>query len=577
MKTKPTLCLGILLVCSIFPLFSQSLYVSTNGNDSQSGSAQFPLQSIQAAANVATAGTTVYVMGGTYRENITLNTHSGNSGNPIVFKNYDQAEVIIDGGGTSVAEGTAIVELKDVSYIEIRGFTFRNIKKRFAKGLIIREGCSDISVNDNIFTEIHFSDNPNATVTYSDNASPLVVYGTNAAQAISNITMRGNEIYNCRTGYSEGMSFSGNVDGFLVEDNYVHDITNIGIHAEGHFGTCQDPLKDQARNGVIRNNIVHDCASNVAIAGGIYIDGARDVVIENNRSYNGQLGISVGCENVGKSASNIVVRNNVIYNNSETGIEIGGYDYPSNSGIVENAIVTGNTSFKNDTGNQWIGELWVTYNNNLTVENNIFYAENDQNVVYYYDANNGTGNTFNHNLYNLPSGAANAVFTVNGIGYNSFAQYVQGTGYDTQSQFVDPLFMDASNGDFHVEATSPAVDAGNPTFIPATGELDMDGENRMYSVVDCGADEFQEVLGVPSASSSEEITIYPNPTKGDLYLTGSEGTISYTVFSILGTAVLAGSTGNSYIDLTNLQSGIYIIKLRLPETGYEQSVKLIRR
>lgn len=577
MKTKPTLCLGILLVCSNLILLSQNLYVSPTGNNAQDGSLQNPLQSIQAAANLATAGTTVYVMGGTYVENIVLDTHSGTTAQPIIFRKYDHNEVIIDGGGSNVPEGTAIMELRNVANITVEGFTFRNIQKRFAKGLVIYEGCSNIEVNGNTFTEIHFSDNPNATVTYSDNASPLLVYGNSASQAVTNITFRDNEIYNCRTGYSEGMSFSGNVDGFLVEGNYVHDITNIGIHAEGHFGTCPDPENDQARNGIIRNNTVHDCASNVAIAGGIYVDGAKDIVIENNTSYNGQLGISVGCENIGKTASNITVRNNLIFGNSETGIEIGGYDYPNNSGYVINASVTGNTTYKNDTGNNWTGELWVTHCENLSVENNIFYADNANHVVFYYETDNGTGNHFNHNLYNAPSGPGNSIFTFDGVGYNGFSEYVQATNLDMQSTFDDPLFVDPQNGDFHLPLASPAIDAGNPSFVPAANEVDIDGENRMFSSVDCGADEYQEVLGTPTVSNSEEITAYPNPTTGAITLSGIQNTAHYRVYDLLGALVMEGTTENSMLDVGHLMGGLYLLQITLPDSGYEQTVKIIRQ
>jgi hypothetical protein len=516
-------------------------------------------------------------MGGTYQENLILDTHSGTAEDPITFKPYNQDEVVIDGGGSTVSEGTAIMELRNVSHIVIEGFSFRNIQKRYAKGLVIYEGCANITVSGNIFSEIHFSSNPNATVTYSENASPFLVYGTNASQAVTDIVFRNNEVFNCRTGYSEGVSFSGNVDGFLVEGNYVHDITNIGIHAEGHFGTCPDPTKDQARNGIIRGNTVHDCASNVAIAGGIYVDGARDIIIENNKSYNGQLGISVGCENIGKTASNITVRNNVVYGNSETGIEIGGYDYPSNSGAVVGASITGNTTFKNDTGNNWTGELWVTYCEDLVVENNIFAADNANKVIFYYETNNGLGNSFNHNLYHAPSGAINSVFTYDGVGYNGFSQYVQATNLDTQSLFQDPMFVHAQEGDFHLEASSPAIDAGNPNFVPASGEVDIDGENRTFMAVDCGADEFQEILDIPSVTSAQTVTAYPNPTIGQVFLEGNFTTISYRIYNVLGVEVLQGDTNTATLHLESLPSGLYFLYLTLPETGHQQMIKLIRQ
>ncbi|MBU0640494.1 MAG: hypothetical protein KKB50_16650 [Planctomycetes bacterium] len=62
---------------------------------------------------------------------------------------------------------------------------------------------------------------------------------------------------------------------------------------------------------------------------------------------------------------------------------------------------------------------------------------------------------------------------------------------------VDPLLVDPANDDYHLAAGSPCVDAGDPAFVPAPGETDMDGEYRLWdgdgddeARVDMGADEF---------------------------------------------------------------------------------------
>ncbi len=56
---------------------------------------------------------------------------------------------------------------------------------------------------------------------------------------------------------------------------------------------------------------------------------------------------------------------------------------------------------------------------------------------------------------------------------------------------ADPLFVDPDNGDYHLSAESPCVDAGDPEFEPEEGETDIDGEARVVGErVDMGADEF---------------------------------------------------------------------------------------
>lgn len=56
---------------------------------------------------------------------------------------------------------------------------------------------------------------------------------------------------------------------------------------------------------------------------------------------------------------------------------------------------------------------------------------------------------------------------------------------------TDPLFVDAENGDYHLSAESPCIDAGDPAFVPDGGARDMDDEKRVWNErIDMGADEF---------------------------------------------------------------------------------------
>ncbi len=202
------------------------------------------------------------------------------------------------------------------------------------------------------------------------------------------------------------MAINGNVDGFEISNNEVYNIANIGIDAIGYEGTASS--NDYARNGVIKNNIVHDCPSPYADCAGIYVDGARDLVIENNLCYNNQYGIEIGNEHAGTTTQDIIVRNNIIYNNTLVGLKIGGYE-----GDVTNCKVTGNTCYANNTANEWRGELELSEKlTNSTFENNIFYANNSDGVIVVAEgaSSEPSGLTLNYNIFYQINGASSDNF-----------------------------------------------------------------------------------------------------------------------------------------------------------------------
>jgi hypothetical protein len=61
-----------------------------------------------------------------------------------------------------------------------------------------------------------------------------------------------------------------------------------------------------------------------------------------------------------------------------------------------------------------------------------------------------------------------------------FDKYVQSTGNDRHSRFLDPHFVDAAAHDFHLRSDSPASAAGTTDGVPV-GELDLEGSPRVKS------------------------------------------------------------------------------------------------
>ncbi|KAL3482176.1 hypothetical protein BJX99DRAFT_243166 [Aspergillus californicus] len=79
-------------------VLAADVYVSPNGSDSAAGTLSAPLKSIQLAVNRATAGSTIYLRGGTYTPTTNIQiTKSGTSSAPYILRAYEGEAVIIDG------------------------------------------------------------------------------------------------------------------------------------------------------------------------------------------------------------------------------------------------------------------------------------------------------------------------------------------------------------------------------------------------------------------------------------------------------------------------------------------------
>jgi hypothetical protein len=72
-------------------------YVSTNGSDSASGTADAPLRTISHAASIAVAGDTVRVKGGVYREYVDPKNGGIDDAHRIIYEAVDGERPIIKG------------------------------------------------------------------------------------------------------------------------------------------------------------------------------------------------------------------------------------------------------------------------------------------------------------------------------------------------------------------------------------------------------------------------------------------------------------------------------------------------
>ena len=455
------------------PALAATWVVAPSGGD---------FSSIQAALDVAVAGDVIQVRAGApYFEKVSFPRSGDAIAGPIVLEAFPGEQPILDGTGVA---GSDLIRIDGRSYVQVKGLELRNNQGvSDGSGIRVLGSGTDIVLEDNRIHEVRGRD-----------AMGITVYGTDPTAPIQQIRIQGNEIWDCDPHPSEALVLNGNVTGFEVLDNYVHDVNNIGIDLIGGETDIQPDPTLVARNGVVRGNRVERAneKGGHGFAGGIYVDGGRDILIERNEVAESDLGIEVGAENAGTDALRITVRSNVLHHNERAGLVFGGFS--SSVGRTRDSVFRHNTLYENDTAGAGFGELWIQYAEDNRVEHNVVVSTGQGRLVT-SDAGN-VNNLLDWNLYFAPVGAGAVDFTWNGVDLVGFAAYRAATGQDASSSFADPLLVDPVGSDFHLSAGSPALDAGSPLFVPDPGELDIDGEARSSGLrVDLGADEISQDCG----------------------------------------------------------------------------------
>jgi hypothetical protein len=113
-------------------------YVAIDGQDANSGTLEKPFRTIQKAGTVATAGDTVYIRAGTYRETV-VPAHSGTANAPITFRPYQHEAVTVSGADPVP---TAAWELhRGKIYRAKMGWDLRDMNQVFVDGHMMTEAC----------------------------------------------------------------------------------------------------------------------------------------------------------------------------------------------------------------------------------------------------------------------------------------------------------------------------------------------------------------------------------------------------------------------------------------------------
>ena len=130
---------------------------------------------------------------------------------------------------------------------------------------------------------------------------------------------------------------------------------------------------------------------------------------------------------------------------------------------------------------------------------------------------------------------------------------------------VNPLFVNPSQGDFHLQSGSPCIDAGTDIGLSYNG-----------SAPDIGCFEFGN-SGIDDLSGID-LSVYPNPAHNQLFIKQSKPeNISIKLFDNTGREVLKLQSGQKHIPvkLDNLPVGIYHLLITKQDHLYSQKVTIL--
>lgn len=432
----------------------QVIYVATNGNDDNVGTKSKPFRTLKKAALEASAGTTVLIRKGNYYEKLVVK-HSGTKSKPITFKAYNKEKVVLSGKDLKdVEEDVALVVINNKNYVTISGLTIQDLSTDLAgetvMGIYVTGSSSHITLDNNHVQRIE---------THADdgNGHGIAIYGTGT---MKDINISNNTLENLKLGASESLVLNGNIDVFKVENNIVRRSDNIGIDLIGYEGISNDKKVDFVRNGIVKNNIVYEISSygNPAYgkdyaAGGIYVDGGKNITIEKNTVYKSDIGIEATSEHAKKYADNIKIINNIIYENFYTGISIGGYD--EDRGGTINSTISQNILYRNDTKGLDGGQLLLQYNTkNNVIERNVLTAGPSRIFISNYFTTNQK-NKLQKNVFHKEKGET-GIWIWKEKEYTSFPKFQKASKSDEKSSYIDPKYQDANKYDFRLKEDSLA-------------------------------------------------------------------------------------------------------------------------
>jgi hypothetical protein len=428
-------------------------------------------------------GDTIYLRYGTYNENINM-TRSGSQSAPITLSGYSGEEVIINGGSDMAIQASSAASywiLESLTVQSTNRYTLRlgwwdqpltdhwivRNNKLFGANFFI--GTNSLWENNNIDGTGYSGTEGDAGITEAGTSNHNII--------------RKNTIHDFTNKDARGIWSEGHTHNSLIEAN---DISNIDAGSGEFKGQCidLDGAGQVEWDHIVRGNDLSNC--NYV---GIQLENAFHTLVENNRisniktagiiviNYNSNTGCKVGgdsnqygdvkgtgdCRGVDLHTT---LQQNILVN---AGLLGGIISYASAGVNVYHNLIDGSTSalYIYDTAD---------FSKNWDVRNNIF-SNNSRTVISVSDPASFVKEDHNLIFNSNPKG----IYEIRTEKHVSLFYPLQ----DWRDKFKlsqntfegDPLFIDPSKLDFHLQPNSPAVGAGVNLNIPT----DIDGKSRPVS------------------------------------------------------------------------------------------------
>ena len=304
-------------------------------------------------------------------------------------------------------------------------------------------------------------------------------------------------------------------------------------------GLCSDSALTLTDVDFISNTV--QVGSSEASGAGLYYDGAGTLSITRGHFIDNLGDQYYTLSNAGAYGAgalilggDFVIRDSVFEGNRANA---GGGLYTYTAGTIINTVFMNNTAYGTEMpSGQTLGNFGAAIaatdfsNTNVTVINSVLAnntAGEGAGIAAYQSSTADIRNSILWNNTATGVGISLRAAQVNGnfnVDYSIVAGLLSDPGGGTYpgSSESDPLFVNLAQNDFHLQAASPAIDAGNNASVPPTSPNDLDGNLRKADVpgvpdtgagtapiVDMGAYEYASTA--PAATTDLVLTSTDTP------------------------------------------------------------------